>query len=227
MKSVAISRLRFRQTLPFPLAPGILAAAALLMLLAITASAGCAPDGGSGGAGDVSDGGNNGTATANGSALGSDGGAGGIAADAVYDFPILLYQGADAVGGADTLHLSDLRGQPVVLNFWAGLCPPCRAEMPEFQHFADAYAGRALVIGVDLGQFFALGSQDDAQRLLSELSVTYPAGYTEDAGVVRALELTGLPATIFIAPDGSLHRKWIGVLNGDKLAEITNEMLAQ
>ena len=145
----------------------------------------------------------------------------------MYDFPILLYQGADAVGGADTLHLSDLRGQPVVLNFWAGLCPPCRAEMPEFQHFADAYAGRALVIGVDLGQFFALGSQDDAQRLLSELSVTYPAGYTEDAGVVRALELTGLPATIFIAPDGSLHRKWIGVLNGDKLAEITNEMLAQ
>ena len=154
-------------------------------------------------------------------------GGGGSAADAVYDFPVVLYQGADAVGGADTLRVSDLRGQAVVLNFWAGLCPPCRAEMPEFQHFADAYAGRALVIGVDLGQFFALGSQDDAQRLLSELAVTYPAGYTEDGGVVRALELTGLPATIFIAPDGSLHRKWIGVLNGDKLAEITDEMLGQ
>ena len=239
MKSVAISRLRFRQTITFPLAPCILAAAALLMLLAITASAGCAPDGGSGGAGEVSDGGNSGS-PASGSAPDSDGGNsgspasgsapgsdGGSATDAVYDFPILLYQGADAVGGADTLHLSDLRGQPVVLNFWAGLCPPCRAEMPEFQHFADDYAGRALVIGVDLGQFFALGSQADAQRLLSELSVTYPAGYTEDAGVVRALELTGLPATIFIAPDGSLHRKWIGVLNGDKLAEITDAMLAQ
>lgn len=206
MKSVLTGRLRFRQTPS--LTYGILAALALL-LLAMTASAGCA-GGGSGG---------------------GDSGSGdddrGSVADAVYDFPILLYQGADAVGGADTLRLSDLRGQPVVLNFWAGLCPPCRAEMPEFQHFADAYAGRALVIGVDLGQFFALGSQDDAQRLLSELSVTYPAGYTEDAGVVRALELTGLPATIFIAPDGSLHRKWIGVLNGDKLAEITDAMLAQ
>lgn len=206
MKSVLIGRLRFRQTLF--LAYGILAALALL-LLAMTASTGCGAGGGSGG--DGGDGGGNGSS----------------AADAVYDFPILLYQGADAVGAADTLRLSDLRGQPVVLNFWAGLCPPCRAEMPEFQHFADDYAGRALVIGVDLGQFFALGSQDDAQRLLSELSVTYPAGYTEDAGVVRALELTGLPATIFIAPDGSLHRKWIGVLNGDKLAEITNAMLAQ
>ena len=218
MKSILTGRLRFRQTPS--LTYGILAALALL-LLAMTASTGCA--GGGSGGGDSGGGGS----PASGSAPDSDGGNGGSAADAVYDFPILLYQGADAVGGADTLHLSDLRGQPVVLNFWAGLCPPCRAEMPEFQHFADDYAGRALVIGVDLGQFFALGSQDDAQRLLSELSVTYPAGYTEDAGVVRALELTGLPATIFIAPDGSLHRKWIGVLNGDKLAEITDAMLAQ
>lgn len=147
-------------------------------------------------------------------------------ADAVYDFTINFYQGQDAVGG-ETLLLSELRGQPVVLNFWAGLCPPCRAEMPEFQSFADEYSGRASVIGVDLGQFFSLGSQEDAVKLLNELSVTYPAGHTEDADVVRELEVLGLPATFFINEDGSLHRKWQGVLNGDKLAEITEEMLAQ
>lgn len=147
-------------------------------------------------------------------------------ADAVYDFTINFYQGQDAVGG-EILSLSELRGQPVVLNFWAGLCPPCRAEMPEFQHFADEYAGRTVVVGVDLGQFFSLGSQEDAIKLLNELSVTYPAGYTEDADVVRELEVLGLPATFFINEDGSLHRKWQGVLNGDKLAEITEEMLAQ
>lgn len=147
-------------------------------------------------------------------------------ADTVYDFTINFYQGQDAVGG-ETLLLSELRGQPVVLNFWAGLCPPCRAEMPEFQHFADEYAGRTVVVGVDLGQFFSLGSQEDAVNLLNELSVTYPAGYTEDAVVVRELEVLGLPATFFINEDGSLHRKWQGVLNDDKLAEITEEMLAQ
>ena len=148
------------------------------------------------------------------------------AANAIYDFPINFYQGQDAVGG-ETLSLSDLQGQPVVLNFWAGLCPPCRAEMPEFQHFADDYAGRALVIGVDLGQFFSLGSQEDALQLLNELSVTYPAGYTDDAAVLPELGVTGLPATFFVNEDGSLHRKWQGVLNGEKLAEITDEMLAQ
>ena len=146
--------------------------------------------------------------------------------DAVYDFPIVFYQGQDAVGG-ENLELSDLRGQPIVLNFWAGLCPPCRAEMPEFQHFADDYAGRALVVGVDLGQFFSLGSQEDAMKLLNDLEVKYPAGYTGDANVVRELGVLGLPATFFINADGSLHRKWQGVLNTEKLTEITDEMLAQ
>lgn len=146
---------------------------------------------------------------------------------AVHDFPIILYQGADAVGGADSLLLSDLQGQPVVLNFWAGLCPPCRAEMPEFQHFADDYAGRALVVGIDLGQFFSLGSQEAALALLDDLAVSYPAGYTDDASVVRELGITGLPATLFITADGALHRKWTGALNEAKLTEIADEMLAQ
>jgi len=146
--------------------------------------------------------------------------------EAVYDFNISLYQGSEALG-AETVAVSDLRGQPVVLNFWAGLCPPCRAEMPEFQRFADEYDGRATLVGVDLGQFFALGTEENAIALLSELGVTYPAGATDDGNVVRELGVLGLPATFFVAADGSLHRKWQGVLNGEKLAEITDEMLAQ
>ena len=146
--------------------------------------------------------------------------------ETIYDFNISLYQGSDALG-SETVAVSDLRGQPVVLNFWAGLCPPCRAEMPEFQDFADEYDGRATLVGVDLGQFFALGSEADAIALLQELGVTYPAGATDDGNVVRELGVLGLPATFFVAADGSLHRKWQGVLNGDKLAEITDEMLTQ
>lgn len=146
--------------------------------------------------------------------------------ETVYDFDISLYQGGGALG-AETVAVSELRGQPVVLNFWAGLCPPCRAEMPEFQAFADEYEGRAVLVGVDLGQFFALGSEEDAVALLNELGVTYPAGATDDGNLVRELGVLGLPATFFIAADGSLHRKWQGVLNGEKLAEITDEMLAQ
>ena len=150
----------------------------------------------------------------------------GAPTDTVYDFPITFYQGQDVVG-ADKSKLSEFKGTPVVLNFWAGLCPPCRAEIPEFQRFADEYAGRVFVIGADLGQFFSLGSQEDAINLLNELAVSYPAGYTHDGDVLRELGVTGLPATFFINADGSLHRKWQGVLTAEKLQEITDEMLAQ
>src|SRR5256885_3243174 len=57
------------------------------------------------------------------------------------DFSIVVYQGQDVLGGQET-HFSDVfhQNKPVVLNFWAGQCPPCRAEMSELQAVADDYA---------------------------------------------------------------------------------------
>ena len=140
------------------------------------------------------------------------------------DFTIVLYQG-EAETGASELVVSDLQGTPLVLNFWAGLCPPCRAEMPEFQEFHDEFEGRARLVGVDMGQFLNLGSKDDARKLLTELGVTYAAGYTDDSQVVQDYRVLGLPTTVFINADGELHKKWDGVLNLDKLTEITEEIL--
>ena len=142
----------------------------------------------------------------------------------VADFTVVLYQGDDLPGG-DRVAVSALQGQPVVLNFWAGLCPPCRAEMPEFQEFQDRFEGRVRLLGVDLGQFLRLGSQEDARKLLAELEVTYPAGYTDDDAVVEDYRVLGLPTTVFITADGKLHRKWDGALNLEKLTEIAEEML--
>ena len=145
-------------------------------------------------------------------------------AQSVADFTIGLYQGQEELGGEE-IDLSDLRGKPVVLNYWAGLCPPCRAEMPEFQEFGDEYEGRITLLGVDMGQFLGLGSKEDARKLLSELGVTYAAGFTDDGTVVESHRVLGLPTTIFVAADGTLHRKWDGVLNKAKLSEIADEML--
>ena len=149
----------------------------------------------------------------------------GETSEKVADFEISLYQGEDALG-TDALSLSDLEGRPVVLNYWAGLCPPCRAEMPEFQEFGDEYEGRVVLVGVDMGQFLGLGSKEDARKLLAELGVSYPAGFTDDGGVVEAHRVLGLPTTVFINADGTLHRKWDGVLNKAKLSELADEMLA-
>ena len=81
------------------------------------------------------------------------------------DFSFTLYQGEDVLG-ASTVQLSDLLDKPTVLNFWAGLCPPCREEMPHFQEFYDDFEERINFVGVDVGQFTGLGNPEDAQELL-------------------------------------------------------------
>ena len=142
------------------------------------------------------------------------------------DFSISLYQGSAELG-AETVNFSDLRGKPVVLNFWAGLCPPCRAEMPDLQEFYEEFKDQATLIGVDVGQFTGLGNQDAARSLLSELNISYPAGFTTDGTVIRRYKVLSMPTTVFVDASGAIFRTWGGVLNREKLAEITNEMLSQ
>ena len=145
--------------------------------------------------------------------------------EAAPDFEFTLYQGEGELGATE-LSMSDLQGKPVVLNFWAGLCPPCRAEMPDFQAFADDNRDSVTVLGIDVGQFTNLGSQDDAQILLDDLGVTYPAGYTTDGTIMRRYEVLGMPTTVFINSRGEIFRLWGGILDHEVLQDITNEMLA-
>ena len=143
------------------------------------------------------------------------------------DFSVTMFQGQDVVGGQEVCIHSLIGEKPIVLNFWAGLCPPCRAEMPDLQEFYDKFEDRALLIGIDLGQFFGLGNQEEAKELLAELEITYPAGFTEDANVVRDYQVLGMPTTIFIDANGEIFNKWTGALNSSILEEKTLEMLAQ
>ena len=140
------------------------------------------------------------------------------------DFSLTLYQGEDVLGDS-TLQLFDLQDKPTVVNFWAGLCPPCREEMPHFQEFYDEFEERINFVGVDVGQFTGLGNPEDAQELLTDLGVTYPAGFTEDSTAVKEY-VTGVPTTVFITPSGEVFRSWTGYVSKDKLTEITEEMLA-
>ena len=135
-----------------------------------------------------------------------------------------LFQGEGLPAG-DELQISDLTGKPVVLNFWAGLCPPCRAEMPDLQAFYDENKEDATLVGVDVGQFMGLGSQADAENLLRELNITYPAGFTNDSNVIPNYKVIGMPTTVFINADGSIFERWTGVLDREVLEEKVQMML--
>ena len=146
--------------------------------------------------------------------------------DQVPNFSFTLYQGESKLG-AEKMDFAQLHGKPIVLNFWAGLCPPCRAEMPDLQRFYDESKNQVTLIGIDIGPFMGLGSHRDAQNLLRELNITYPAGFTNDGSVVRKYEVLGMPTTVFIDSQGKMFEKWTGALNRDILTPITNAILKQ
>lgn len=142
-----------------------------------------------------------------------------------FDFQVELYQGEDILG-ADNLSFGSLLGnKPIVLNYWASNCPPCSAEMPEFQRVYEAYDGRIVFFGLDVGRFAGFGGPEDSKRELRRLGVTYPAAGAPDIETVQKLRVRGLPSTDFITPDGEVHRNWTGILNESKLTELVEELL--
>ena len=142
------------------------------------------------------------------------------------DFTFPLYSGGEFLGGAETVSLSDLRGKAVVVNFWAPLCPPCRAEMPDFEALWQELPSEDVVfLGVDVGPYTGLGDRASAVQFLEEIGVTYPTGQAATAEVVRDYQVLGMPTTAFIGRDGRLVRKWTGSISEERLREITLQLL--
>ena len=118
------------------------------------------------------------------------------------DFEVTRFNG-------ETLRLSDLRGQVVVLNFWASWCPPCRREMPAFE---DAWLGSrdygVVFVGLAANDFEA-----DARAFADQVGVTYPLGLDLDGAVADEYLVRVMPTTYFIDREGLLQRKLSGFVN--------------
>jgi thiol-disulfide isomerase/thioredoxin len=142
------------------------------------------------------------------------------------DFQIDLYHGGGLVDGAEA-SLSEVLGlgRPVVLNMWAGLCPPCRLEMPDFQEVSQEFGDEISIVGLDVGPFTNLGSSQDGRALIQELGITYLTGTTTDPAVVKEYQLLGMPTTYFITPDGQILQRWTGLLTADKLRELVQDLI--
>lgn len=110
-----------------------------------------------------------------------------------------------------TIRLSELRGKPVVINFWATWCGPCRIEMPSFASFALAHPDVAVLgVAVDSG---------DAARLALEkkkLDIPYEV-LIADPGVTRDYGVSSLPTTIVVDETGRIVRAQSGIVWGWQL----------
>lgn len=153
---------------------------------------------------------------------------GGSEAEAAADFTMPLYSGAEHFGGATEISFSDLEGRPVVINFWAPLCPPCRAEMPHFQEVWEEFQAEgsdAMVLGIDVGSFTLLGDRPQSVEFLETIDLTYPVGEAQDRSIIMDYGVQGMPTTVFINADGTVHRTWVGAITKGQLDEVIDDML--
>ena len=137
------------------------------------------------------------------------------------DFELTLY-GTETRQAGETLRMSDLKGKPVVLNFWFPSCPPCVAEMPEFERvFQNHRSYNVEFVGV---QLLGIDTAEDGQNFVNEVGVTYALGPDED-DIIMKYKVSGFPMTVFIDKDQNIVRKWQGVLNEEKMEEILSDIL--
>lgn len=113
-----------------------------------------------------------------------------------------------------TVRLSELRGQVVVLNFWATWCGPCKLEAPFVASFAEANPD-VVVLGL---------AEDDAPGLvratMDRVGITFPVALADDA-LLRAYGVGIFPTTVVINPDGTVRMAHAGMLSRPQLWAMT------
>jgi len=124
--------------------------------------------------------------------------------DQAPDFTLSVLDG-------ETVTLSSLHGQPVVLNFWAPWCGPCRAEVPQFNLFAEGYP-QVAVLGIATD-----GTPPSLRAAQTRLGIEYPV-LLADEQTVTAYGVTTLPTTVFIDASGQITDAHTGILTLPQLA---------
>lgn len=118
-------------------------------------------------------------------------------------------------GDGNAVKLSDYFGKPVVLNFWASWCPPCKSEMP---HFEAAYKENTdiqfLMVNMTSGD-----TRADAEKLIEDEGYTFPVLFDTDGDAAMTYGASSLPVTFFIDKNGDMVTYAVGMLSEENLAK--------
>jgi cytochrome c biogenesis protein CcmG/thiol:disulfide interchange protein DsbE len=130
------------------------------------------------------------------------------------NFTLELFDGS-------TLTLSDLRGQPVVVNFWASWCPPCREEAPDLEKVWRDYEDQGVVfVGVNVSD-----TRSDALDYINEFEITYSNGPDPGKEIYDDYGVTAFPETFFVNRQGIVVHKYAGPMDQQTLAAFVEDIL--
>jgi len=108
----------------------------------------------------------------------------------------------------EKVRLSDFRGMPVVINFWASWCEPCKKEMPVFQAVFSERPEEFVILAVNPEE-----DRETAEDFAESVGLTFPILLDENKEMQKQLMVRGLPTTFFVDAEGVLRAQHVGELN--------------
>ncbi|ADL42985.1 alkyl hydroperoxide reductase/ Thiol specific antioxidant/ Mal allergen [Caldicellulosiruptor obsidiansis OB47] len=126
------------------------------------------------------------------------------------DFRLLAVDGKE-------YSLLDFRGKKVLLNFFATWCPPCRAEIPDFERFHRENKD-VVLIGINIQE-----DKATVEEFLSSMGVTYPVLLDRDGKVSAQFGIEGIPTTFLIDKNGKIVAKNVGMMTYEQLKKFAGK----
>lgn len=120
-----------------------------------------------------------------------------------------------------TVRLQDLRGKPVVLDFWATWCAPCRVSMPELDTLQDQYAEEGLVV---LGLSLDEDGPDKVRRFVDKLGVKFRVALATERMLSQYGPIRSAPTTVFINRKGLVVRRVVGYVDRETMESFIKEL---
>ena len=108
--------------------------------------------------------------------------------------------------------LSQFKGKPVLINFWASWCEPCKAEMPLIQRYADRHPHDLVVIGLDAEETPVI-----VQSFVASMGIKFIIALDQQGAVSDLYRVDGYPTSIFIDSNGRIQAEQIGSLSDDSM----------
>ena len=128
----------------------------------------------------------------------------------------LLPETADELPDSDPVRferlLEELRGTPVLVNFWGSWCGPCREEMPRLVEAHRDFGDRVQFLGVDV-----LDSRPEARAFIAEHDMAFPSVFDPPDAIKVALGRVGQPLTVFYRANGTFFTSYAGPIPEDLL----------
>ena len=142
-----------------------------------------------------------------------------VDAESAPEFELALFVEPESYEGR--ISSADLRGQVVMLDFWASWCPPCRDEAPVLAQVYDEYRER----GVEFVGFNLWDNAGDANLFLQQQGHEYPNGVDEGGKIAISYGVRGIPEKFFLDREGRIVRKFSGPMDADLLRQILDTLL--